>query len=212
VLGFIGTFGKWHGVDVLARAIAELVALDSDWLTKNRVRFLLVGDGLKASEVDEILKAERRCASFVVRTGLVPQGEAPAYLALADVLVSPHVPNSDGSRFFGSPTKLFEYMAMGKAILASDLDQIGEVLQPSLRVTAPPTTLPPANTPELALLAEAGSVDQLVRGIRLLIDRPEWRLALGANARSRALERYTWRHHVGAILDGLHASVRSGRS
>ncbi len=35
----------------------------------------------------------------------------------------------DGSRFFGSPTKLFEYMAMGKGIVASRLDQLAEVLE-----------------------------------------------------------------------------------
>ena len=38
------------------------------------------------------------------------------------------------SRFFGSPTKIFEYMAMGGGIVASDLEQIGEVLSPALRV------------------------------------------------------------------------------
>ncbi len=58
------------------------------------------------------------------------QSEAPTYLAISDIVVSPTVPNPDGSPFFGSPTKLFEYMAMGKPIVASDLDQIGEVLTP----------------------------------------------------------------------------------
>jgi hypothetical protein len=75
---------------------------------------------------------------------------------------------------------------MGKAILASDLDQIGEVLPPSLKVSALPTGGPQARTPELAVLTEPASVDQLVRGIKMLVDRPAWRAALGANARSRA--------------------------
>ena len=44
------------------------------------------------------------------------------------------MPNAYGSRFFGSPTKLFEDMAMARAIVASDLDQIGEVLSPAVRI------------------------------------------------------------------------------
>ena len=60
-------------------------------------------------------------------TGLIPQEKGPQYLAVADILVAPHVPNPDGTPFFGSPTKLFEYMAMGRGIVASNLDQIGEV-------------------------------------------------------------------------------------
>ena len=49
--------------------------------------------------------------------------------ATSDVLVSPHVANADGTPFFGSPTKIFEYMGLGKPIVASDLNQIGEVIE-----------------------------------------------------------------------------------
>jgi glycosyltransferase involved in cell wall biosynthesis len=115
------------------------------------------------------------------------------------VLVSPHVPNADGSRFFGSPTKLFEYMAAGKGIVASDLDQIGEVLAGSLRAGAAPDD----NEDAPAVLTDPGSVDELAAGIAFLCESPDRRRRLGANARTRVLERYTWSHHVGAILDGL---------
>ena len=50
----------------------------------------------------------------VIFTGPVEHGEVPALLDACDILASPHVPLTDGSEFFGSPTKLFEYMAMGK--------------------------------------------------------------------------------------------------
>ncbi|MCL4234118.1 MAG: glycosyltransferase [Deltaproteobacteria bacterium] len=123
VFGFIGTFSMWHGVEVLAEAISRLVAERDD------LRFLLIGDGPLHYPVRERLKAAGvgdRC----VLTGLVPQMEAVRHLAACDAYLSPHVPNPDGSRFFGSPTKLFEYMAMGRAIVASDLEQIGEILAP----------------------------------------------------------------------------------
>lgn len=199
VATFIGTFGRWHGADILARAIRVLVQEEAGWLECHKLRFLLVGDGDKAAEVREILSAPA-CRPFVVMTGLVPQREAPLFLAASDLLLSPHVRNADGSRFFGSPTKLFEYLAMGKGIVASDLDQIGEILKDSLHVGALPERVPEDSDTMVAVLASPGEVRELIAGIRFLVDRPDWRARLGLNARSLALSRYTWRQHVGQIL------------
>jgi len=206
VVMFVGTFGQWHGAEVLAHAIAILAERCADWLDQHRVRFLLVGDGEKMRDVRARL--EGIDPRFYVLTGLVPQMAAPSYLAMADILVSPHVPNPDGTRFFGSPTKLFEYMAMNKAILASNLEQIGEVLSPSLPVGRLPDRAPQSDDPELAVLTTPGSVEDVVTGLRFLVERPEWRSRLGGNARAAALGRFTWDHHVEAILRGLaHAQL-----
>jgi glycosyltransferase involved in cell wall biosynthesis len=201
VVEFVGTFGRWHGVDILARAIARLSHDDPDWLARRRVRFLLVGDGLRMTEVREILRnVDPR---LVVIPGLVPQADGPVHLAAADVLVSPHVPNDDESPFFGSPTKLFEYMALGKGIVASGLDQIAEVLAASVDAVDLPDGPPAADEGRLAVLATPGSVDELVAGIRFLVDEAAWRERLGANARRKAVAKYTWSRHVQVILDGL---------
>src|SRR5262249_53598361 len=125
VVGFIGTFGPWHGAEILSRAFAALLSAHPE--LRPRLRLLMIGDGARMAAVRAIVD-ESGVGDAVVFTGLVPQDEGPRYLAACDVLASPHVPNPDGTPFFGSPTKLFEYMAMGKAIVASNLDQIGEVL------------------------------------------------------------------------------------
>jgi glycosyltransferase involved in cell wall biosynthesis len=179
VVTFVGTFGQWHGVDVLARAIRG----SADWARRANVRFLLVGDGLKMADVRREVEG---LDDVVVLAGLVPQEEAPRHLAASDILVSPHVPNEDGSPFFGSPTKLFEYMAAGKAIVASDLDQIGDVLRGGT-----------------ALLVRPGDPNDLARAIRELVADPGLRATLGARARALVLARYTWDHHVAAILERL---------
>jgi glycosyltransferase involved in cell wall biosynthesis len=200
VVTFVGTFGQWHGATILASAIRQLLDHQKDWVSKNKVRFLLVGDGVKMAEVRQELGPHVE-GPHVVLAGLVPQADAPLYLAASDILCSPHVPNSDGSRFFGSPTKLFEYMAMGKAIIASELDQIGEVLRGSVRIDVLPSgdSVPPHQAP--ALFAEPGSARHIVEGIRFLTEHPDWRQTLGANARRLALAKYTWRDHVAAIID-----------
>lgn len=202
VLAFIGTFGQWHGAEVLAEAISRLHVQESEWLAQHKVHFLLVGDGLKMPQVRATIEGSGASAICTL-AGLVPQDQAGLHLAASDILVSPHVPNSDGTRFFGSPTKLFEYMAMGKGIVASNLDQIGDVLSPGLDASALPAGAPDDDNPELAVLCEPGNHEELIRGLRFMVERQDWRSILGRNARRRALDKYTWGHHVQAILDGL---------
>lgn len=202
VATFVGTFGQWHGAEKLAEAIVLLHREQGQWLDKHRLHFLFVGDGLTRKSVEEIIEragAMSRC-TFV---GLVPQEKAPLYLAASDILVSPHVPNADGSRFFGSPTKLFEYMAMGKPILASSLEQITEVFQPCLQANSLPSYTPQYSNKESALLARPGEVSDLVNGLLFLVEQPNWCSALGKNARNLALDKYTWDKHVLAITDRL---------
>lgn len=200
VCTFVGTFGAWHGAEVFATAIRKLCTERPDVVVEKKLRFLFVGDGLRMKEVRQILDTPE-CEPFVRFSGLVPQPEAPGYLAMSDILVSPHVPNADGTRFFGSPTKLFEYMAMGKAILASDLEQIGEVLTP--RTTLSEVAVGTGHENALALLVEPGNADELALGLIALASDVALRAQLGKNARREALMRYTWKSHVEAILSGL---------
>jgi len=120
-------------------------------------------------------------------TGLVPQEQGPAYLAASDILVASHVPNPDGSPFFGSPTKLFEYMAMGKAIVASDLDQIGEVLKHD----------------QTAWMVKPGDAQSLMFGLKALIDDEGRRHRLGESARREVVAKYTWENHTRRIIEKL---------
>jgi glycosyltransferase involved in cell wall biosynthesis len=204
VVGFIGTFGQWHGAEVLAGAIRTLAFQDTKWLRDNQVHFLLVGDGPKMTAVRKLLE-EGEAKQFCTLAGLVPQQEAASYIAAADILVSPHVRNPDGTPFFGSPTKLFEYMAMGKSIVASALEQVGEVLRDSFSTAALPADPPAGEDTHLGILCPPGDEIELIRGIRFLVKNPRWRDQFGRNCRREALRRYTWDHHVGAILERLES-------
>ena len=184
VLGFIGSFGRWHGAEVLADAFGRLLAARPEW--RESVRLLMIGDGLTRSEVEARLERHGVRAQAVL-TGVVAQQDGPAHLAACDVLVSPHVRNPDGTPFFGSPTKLFEYMAMGRGIVASRLDQIGEVLRHE----------------ESALLVEPGDVEALVAGLARLVSDPELARRLGVAARRDALAHHTWSEHTRRIVDAL---------
>lgn len=177
VAGFVGTFGPWHGVEKLAEAI-ESIPMGVP------VRFLLVGSGSLHTEVENQLEAEVR-TKRVIFTGSVAHDRVPSLLDACDILVAPHVPLADGSEFFGSPTKVFEYMAMGKAIVASRLGQIGEVLTDQ----------------ETALLVEPGNVRELAAAIVKMVESREIRAQLGARAREVAEREFTWKHNAQRVLD-----------
>ncbi len=201
---FIGTFGPWHGVTILAHAIKKLIDEHFDCVEKYTVRFLLIGNGVEYSNVKSILN-KPLYQRHVIFTDVIPQEAAPEYLAISDVFLSPQVPNPDGSRFFGSPTKLFEYMGMAKPIIASKLEQIGDILKNSLDIDRLPSLPPNPDSPELALLCEPGNIDQLVKAMIFLCEQPEWRCMLGKNARKEALSKFTWDKNVSHFLDKLTA-------
>ena len=184
ILGFIGTFGKWHGAEVLAQSFAALIK--NYPLYRETLHLMMIGEGLTLSQVKETIK-KNNLESLVTLTGTIPQENAPPYLAACDILVSPHVPNSDGSKFFGSPTKLFEYMAMGKGIIASDLEQIGEILDHK----------------KTAYLVKPGDQTDLIQGLKTLIDHPDLRKTLGQNARKEVTKNYTWKNHTHKIIEKL---------
>jgi len=178
VAGFVGTFGPWHGVEKLAEAIRSIPA-------NLPVRFLLVGGGSLHAEVEKQLENEAR----VIFTGAVAHARVPALLDACDILVAPHVPLADGSEFFGSPTKVFEYMAMGKAIVASRLGQIGVVLADR----------------ETALLVEPGNVGELTAAIVKLVESDALRARLGEKAREVAVQNYTWVHNAQRVLQAYQS-------
>lgn len=179
VVGFVGTFGDWHGAENLVRALPLVLK------THPNARFLFVGDGPRKTAAEALCR-DLGVAQAACFTGIVPQQEAPPYLAACDVLVAPHSWNRS-EPFIGSPTKLFEYMAAGKGIVASRLGQITEIIEDG----------------ETGLLTPPDDTTALADAINRLLDAPDRAREMGARARVAVLARHTWRRNVEEILDWL---------
>lgn len=113
VLGFTGFVRDWHGVDRVLKFIAE----END----KRVHLLLVGDGPERENLT-VLAHDLGVADQFTITGVVQRDAMPAHVAAFDIALQPAVVD------YASPLKLFEYMGLGKAIVAPASANIKEVL------------------------------------------------------------------------------------
>ncbi len=182
VVGFIGTFHYWHGLDNLLRLIKIILS------QFNNVAFLLVGDGPLKGDLEREVRSEEY-SDRVIFPGYVSHDEVPEYLSVMDVVLLTY-PNLDF--FYYSPLKLFEYMAGGKAVLASRIGQIKEVIQDGVN----------------GMLFDPDNVDDLKEKLILLIRQDELRQKLGSDARKTILEQFTWYHSACKISEAIKPIVK----
>lgn len=165
-VGFVGTLKPWHGTETLVDAFALLHERDPS------VRLLLVGDGPERPRIEERLGA-RGVAGSAELTGAVDPSGVPALLAAMDVAVAPY---PDLEPFYFSPLKLYEYMAAGRAVVASRVGQIADVIEDG----------------ESGLLVAPGDPHALAGALARLHADADLRARLGRAARERTLRHHTW--------------------
>jgi glycosyltransferase involved in cell wall biosynthesis len=180
VIGATGTFKPWHGIDILLEAFGHICGQGVPG------HLLLVGDGPGRNGVARAVR-QAGLESSVTFTGSVAHEDMPAYLAAMDVAVaaSPRVSVDEAGQYF-SPLKLFEYMATGRAIVASRSGQAARVLGDGVS----------------ALLFEPGDAIGLASCFRRLYDDP----ALGqrlSQAAVAASGTFTWKNNAVRVLDKL---------
>lgn len=174
VVGFVGWFVPWHRLEVLVEQFAVLARGEA------RLRLVLVGNGpLKDALVQQA--AELGIADRVIFAGAVPHGEVPGYVAAFDVAVVPH------SNEYRSPIKLFECMALGRAVLAPGTEPIKQVIRDG----------------ENGVLFDAETAGTLGEKLGVLVADAGLRERLGTRARADVAERHTWLQNARGTLAGI---------
>jgi glycosyltransferase involved in cell wall biosynthesis len=172
VILFSGSFWPWHGVDQLVSAFARVLK------TIPQARLVLVGDGPTRPAIEKQV-GEHGLSETIRFLGKIDYRDMPQALALGDILAAPY-PTEPALGQWQSPMKLYEYMAAGKAIVASRVGQIPEVLQDG----------------ENGILTRAGDADDLARALQWLIEHPQERDRLGNNARRSAVDHHSWEQYI----------------
>jgi glycosyltransferase involved in cell wall biosynthesis len=168
VVGWMGSFRTFHGVELIIRAVALLQE------SIPNLALLLVGDGQERHRMQE-LATELRLRN-VRFTGTVPHEDMPEHIGAMDVAV---VASELESGFHYSPIKLREYMASGRAIVAPRVGQVQRTLEDGVD----------------AVLVDPGDPGSIARALQGLYRDEHLREALGRAARESVLS-VSWEKQV----------------
>ena len=184
-VGFVGSMKPWHGLNVLIEAFARLHARVA------ATRLLLVGGGPEDAAVRTAL-ADRGLLPACRLVGAVSPDEVPAFLTSMDAAVAPY---PEPERFYFSPLKVYEYLAAGRAIVASGVGQLKTVIQPEVN----------------GLLCPPGDAMALADALERLQREPQLRARLGRDARASVLRSHTWEQVAARVLHVGRTATRRGR-
>ncbi|MCC9137336.1 glycosyltransferase family 4 protein [Pontibacter silvestris] len=174
VIGFVGSIFPWHGVDLLISAFSKLTAS-----TKKQLHLLIVGDG----EILPHLKQQAASLGLsgkVSFTGNVPHQEVFDYIAQMDICVSPK------SHWYGSPVKIFEYGALGKAIIAPDNVPVRDVMEHK----------------KTGLLVQP-SVESIHEALAMYLQDETLRMNCAAKFKEKVLSEHTWQHNAAKVIGAI---------
>lgn len=170
LLAYVGSFQPYEGLDVLLRALPLMKRVNPS------VSLLVAGDGPERSALER-LATDLGIQSDVRFAGRVPHTQVREIYSVADLLVYPRVATL--TTRLTTPLKPLEAMSAGKAVLASDLPPLRELIDNDLT----------------GWLFQAGSSESLADKALTLLASPRVRETLGASARQSVLER-TWKSSV----------------
>jgi glycosyltransferase involved in cell wall biosynthesis len=183
VIGFVGSLKAWHGIEVLIDTF-KLIADDP------RFHLLIVGDGPMAKQLHAL---GEELPGRVTLVGAVPQDAVPTYLRRMDITVAPY-PRLE--RFYFSPLKILEYMAAGRAVIASNIGQIEELVRDGVT----------------GLLVPPGDVAAMAQAILALAADPDLRSALGHTAEVETRRAHTWKQRAAEIVELAEGLADSGNT
>lgn len=186
-VAFVGTLKPWHGVSYLLEAVA--LANAGAGAARHTWSATIIGDGPCRQDL------ERQAAELGVEaefTGAVPPGDVTGLLHQCEAAAAPYPEPAPGRDDYFSPLKVYEYLAAGMPVIASDVGQIPSILQHGHTGLL----VPPANP-----AAIAAALVQLASSERL-------RERLGTQARAAAVELYNWDSVLATIHTALMNDMR----
>lgn len=178
VLGYVGAFVHWHGIDWFVDLVCEKLKQTPDLV------LLLVGDGVAFDGIKNRV-IEAGVESQVILPGKVPHHEVSSFLSAMDLGILPD------SNDYGSPMKLFEFMAMGKGMIAPDFGPIAEVVQDN----------------KTSWLFPAGDRQACIDKVFEIVNDRNAHKTVGINARDYIERERQWKHNAEQLLSLVQRDI-----
>jgi len=170
VLGFTGFVREWHGMERVVELLAKYK--NENW------HLLLVGDGPARESIEQKAK-DLQMSDYVSITGVIPREEVMNYIMAFDVALQPDVVS------YASPLKLFEYLALGRAVVAPDSENIREILRNNVD----------------ALLFDQNDEGAFIRSVEELCGNTDLRNRLGDAGKSTINDKgLTWENNARRVV------------
>lgn len=180
VIGFVGGFYRWHGLDLLVEAFLRIAERHP------AARLVLIGDGPMRGEIETLVR-ERGLVDRVLMPGRMPHARLVPYVARFDMGVMPD------SNLYGSPMKIFEYMAMGVPVVAPDYAPLLDVVTDGME----------------GRIFRRRDVAHLADCLDGLLQDAELRRRMGAAARRAVVETHNWMNNATLSLHRLQEGARA---
>lgn len=172
VIGFTGFIRAWNAIHRLIDFVAAHCA-DLD------LHILVAGEGPARRSLEEYARA-REVSERLTITGVVRREEIGRHIAAFDIAVIP------GLTSYSSPLKLFEYLQLGRAVVAPDTENVREIL----------------TNEHDALLFDPGIAGDLEARLLRLCRDPALRSRLGSSARQTIVQKsLTWNRNAERVID-----------
>ena len=179
VVGFVGVVLAWQGIDTLVEAMALLQERGVPVVAE------IVGDGPALDDLRR-LALERGVTDRVRFGGRVPATAVPEHLAGFDLGYSGHLPLLEG-RMYHSPLKLYEYLAMGKPLVAADHAEARSLVKRS----------------GAGHLFPSGDVEALAAALTTAAEELDVVRAAGERVRAHVVAEHSWDCRVADLQDEL---------
>ena len=182
VLGFVGTIRRWHRMDQLFQVLHELDLPHFD------AKMLVIGDCPFMEELEQEVAALGE-KDRILFAGRLPHNEMPKYLDVIDIAISPFAVS------YSSPMKILEYMAMGKCVIAPDMENIRDIIKPN----------------QTGLLFKPGDAGELKQKLLACLQDPTLRHQLARAGCDDIRQNYTWQKNAEWVLD-IYQNLRHSDS
>lgn len=176
--GYVGTLYLWHGVDQIIDALPEILKLIPNF------KFLVVGDGDQMNKIKE-LAYSLNVDSCIIYAGSVPYGEIAKYINSMDVAFAFY--RQIGKRPVNIPMKLYEYMACGIPVVASNVKGYGSIVKHE----------------GVGYEVDSNNLEKIAKTVSVILKSPEKSKLMAKAGRLAVLNKFNWNNRIDYLVEKI---------